>query len=138
MDEAKRRLVRAWLIKARHDVQSAHTLAAAAPPLLDTAIYHCQQAAEKALKGWMAYHDLPLVKTHDLGFLVEHAAQVDENVVAILEDAEHLTPYATLFRYPDDYMEPSRAEFTAAYDAAERVLAHVLRRLPAFVHPDQD
>ncbi|ARA94892.1 hypothetical protein AWN76_018180 [Rhodothermaceae bacterium RA] len=136
MDEARHTLVRAWLIKAWHDLRSAHTLATATPPLLDTATYHCQQAAEKALKGLQAFHSLPPDKTHDLGFLVERTAQVDASVISLLEDAEHLTPYATLFRYPDDYMEPSRAEFTAAYEAAKRVFTHILDRLPASVHPE--
>lgn len=49
MDDAKRDLVRAWLLRA--DLASARKLAAGADPLLDTAIYHCQQAAEKTLEA---------------------------------------------------------------------------------------
>ncbi len=44
MDEAKRDLVRAWLTKARRDLLSARVLAAGSEPILDTAVYHCQQA----------------------------------------------------------------------------------------------
>jgi len=50
MTDAKAQLVRGWLTKAQHDLDSARVLAANAPPLLDTAIYHCQQAAEKAVE----------------------------------------------------------------------------------------
>ena len=46
--DAKRSLVRKWLIKARRDLLSARRLARGADPYLDTAIYHCQQCAEKA------------------------------------------------------------------------------------------
>ena len=53
MDEGKARTVGHWLRKARHDLRSAHRLYTDAPPLLGTAAYHCQQAAEKALKGWL-------------------------------------------------------------------------------------
>ena len=38
-----------WLIKAYHD--PAKKLAQDQEPVLDTAIYHTQQCAEKALKG---------------------------------------------------------------------------------------
>jgi HEPN domain-containing protein len=49
MTDAKAQLVQSWLTKAQHDLASARVLAASGPSLLDTAIYHCQQAAEKAV-----------------------------------------------------------------------------------------
>ena len=52
MDETKRRLVQSWLKKALHDLAAARSLAEPDRPILDVAIYHCQQAAEKALKGY--------------------------------------------------------------------------------------
>lgn len=45
MTDAKAQLVCSWLIKAKHDLASARVLAASSPPLLDTAIYHCQQSS---------------------------------------------------------------------------------------------
>jgi len=41
------------------------------PPLLDTAVYHCQQAAEKSLKAFLALNDVPIQRVHILGMLVE-------------------------------------------------------------------
>lgn len=41
---------------------------------LDTAIYHCQQAAEKAVKGFLAFHDHRLERSHDVERLVGLAA----------------------------------------------------------------
>ena len=55
MDEGKKSVVQSWLVKAQHDLASAHRLAEGEDPLLDTAIYHCQQAAEKAIKGFLVY-----------------------------------------------------------------------------------
>lgn len=51
MGEAKTHEIRQWLFKARHDLRSAKRLFTDEPPILDTAAYHCQQAAEKALKA---------------------------------------------------------------------------------------
>ncbi len=70
MDEAKRDLVRAWLTKAQHDLASAHKLSTDPDPYLDTAIYHCQQAAEKAIKGFLVFHDQRFEKTHDIEALI--------------------------------------------------------------------
>ncbi|WP_295436736.1 HEPN domain-containing protein [uncultured Thiodictyon sp.] len=53
MDEERARTVRQWLHKAHHDLRSARRLYTDTPPLLDTAAYHCHQAAEKALKGYL-------------------------------------------------------------------------------------
>lgn len=48
-----------WLGKAQRDLAAAVRLMAGDPPYADTAVYHCQQAAEKALKGFLAAHDRP-------------------------------------------------------------------------------
>ena len=77
MDEATTELVRDWLTRASHDLQAARILAAADEPVLDTAIYHCQQAAEKAVKAWLQSRDDPFPKTHDIEELVEQAAKLD-------------------------------------------------------------
>ena len=51
MDEFAAELVRDWMTRASHDLRSARILSAADDPLLDIAIYHCQQAAEKSIKA---------------------------------------------------------------------------------------
>ncbi len=54
MDEPTKQEVQQWLIKADHDLRSAQRLMASDrdDPILDTAVYHCQQTAEKALKAF--------------------------------------------------------------------------------------
>lgn len=47
MDETKRELVKAWLLKAQRDLMTAKKLSREEDPYLDIAVYHCQQAAEK-------------------------------------------------------------------------------------------
>ena len=135
MDEARRRVVQGWLIKAQNDLATARKLAQDPSPLLDTAIYHCQQAAEKAVKGFLACHDQTVVKTHDVRFLVNQALAFEPGFEEWLEAAERVTPYATAYRYPDEILEPEEGEFERAMDAAAGLAAFVLRVLPREVHP---
>ena len=92
MDEAKRELVRAWLIKSRHDLETARQISMLPDGHLDAAIYHCQQAAEKALKGFLAFHDHELERTHDLKRLVQMASSDDRTFLQWKEAAIMLTP----------------------------------------------
>jgi HEPN domain-containing protein len=53
-------LAHAWLAKAASDLRSARILADADDPPLDAAVYHCQQAAEKAVKALLVALETPL------------------------------------------------------------------------------
>ncbi len=53
MADAKIFEVRAWLKKADDDLRGAQVDLAAAPPLIEDALFHCQQAAEKAMKAFL-------------------------------------------------------------------------------------
>lgn len=58
-----------WLRKAESDLANAE-LCITAGTALDTACFHCQQAAEKALKAWLMAHDQPFPFRHDLEELI--------------------------------------------------------------------
>jgi len=132
MDDAKRDLIRAWLIKSRNDLDTARQISLLPEGHLDTAIYHCQQAAEKAMKGFLAFHDHELERTHDLKRLLQIAAGDDKEFLQRMGAAITLTPYATAYRYPFDGVvsEPDRTEFEEALKLAEELCAFVLSRLP--------
>lgn len=57
MDEKKRDTVNAWLVKAQRDLNVAQKLSSDEEPHLDAAIYHCQQAAEKAIKAYLVFQN---------------------------------------------------------------------------------
>lgn len=113
MDEALARLTREWLTKAAHDLDNARIVGAAVDGPLDTAIYHCQQAAEKAMKGWLCAQGFPLEKTHDVRHLVQQAEGEVPEFSQMATAAEILTPYASAFRYPGLSASPmpTREEF---------------------------
>jgi HEPN domain-containing protein len=128
-------LVQSWLVKALHDLATARKVASEPDPYLDTAIYHCQQTVEKAVKGFLAFHDQPLIRTHDLELLLSQADPLETGFAVWLEAAERLTRYATQYRYPGDVMEPDHDEFAQALADAEGLFRFVLSVLPAAVHP---
>lgn len=135
MRGTREELVRSWLIKAHHDLRSAHELASVDIPLLDTAAYHCQQAAEKAVKGYLSYHDVRFEKSHDIVLLISQAVDIDPSFSGYLEAARLLTPLAVEFRYPGDSVEPEPEEFQEAYAAAKTLYDFVLGKLPLEAHP---
>jgi HEPN domain-containing protein len=135
MDEPKRELVRNWLIRAERDLLAAQKLSAEPNPSLDTAIFHCQQAAEKAIKGFLVLHDKRFEKTHDITVLVNLAMPFNNGFSSWLDAGERLTPYAVAFRYPGDVLEPEQEEFDQALKAARGVYSFVLSLLPKEVHP---
>jgi len=135
MDDAKRDLVRAWLVRAQRDLDAARTLAGADPPQLDSAVYHCQQAAEKAVKGFLTLHDRHVDKTHDVQALMAAAQPADPAFDEWLAAGERLTPYATAYRYPGEELEPDREEYETALADAAGVVAFVLSRVPPETRP---
>lgn len=128
--DAKHSLVRNWIMKARRDLLSAKKLAGGREPYLDTAIYHCQQLAEKVVKGWLVYNDISFEKTHDLRLLVTLAAEVEPKFNLWLDAAEQITPYATAYRYPGEVLEPTEEEFRQVFKAAGNFYEFVCSLLP--------
>jgi HEPN domain-containing protein len=107
-------------------------------PSTDTAIYHCQQVAEKALKGLLAFHDQPLERTHDLERLLELATALEPALAPLETQADILNPDATAFRYPNtlDVQFPSVAEVSTAIERAQAIYDLVLLQVPAEVRPN--
>ena len=136
-DPARLEDTRAWLIRARSDLRAgAHDLAAV-PPFTGDAAFHAQQAAEKALKAFLAWYDVPFGKTHDLARLGAQCADLDPSFGTVTQRAAALTEYAWKYRYPGEPSEPPREEAEGALALARAVVDAVLARLPAETHPDR-
>jgi len=126
---------RSWLVKADSDLRAADVLRSTRPPLLDDALYHCQQSAEKAPKGFLAWHGRTFRKTHNLSELGQSAIEIAPDLAEVLRRAAGLTAYAWRFRYPGEPEAPTREEADRALAAAREVLAAILARLPEEVRP---
>jgi len=123
MADAGADLVRSWLAKAAQDLRSAQVLGSAAEPLFDTAVYHCQQAAEKSVKAYLVSRGLTPERTHDVRKLTLEAMRYEPKFAPFLNVAASLTPYAWAFRYPDDGVNtfPTPEDFVEALRTAQSV-----------------
>ena len=137
MDDTRKELLRSWLTKAASDLRSARVLGSADDAPLDTAIYHCQQTAEKAVKAFLVSKEISPQKTHDIRKLTLEAAVHEPRFNEVMDMAVSLTPYAWEFRYPDDLAEtyPTREEFDEALQHAQAIYDFVLSLLPPDARP---
>ena len=133
--QARRADTAAWLHKAREDLQVARQLLRPAKAFAGPAVFHCQQAAEKALKGFLAWHDVPFRKTHELEEIGRVCVNLDPTLKELVDQATPLTEYAWEFRYPGEPQAPTRKTARAALTLATELYRAVLSRLPKDVKP---
>ena len=115
----------AWLAKARIDLRAARADLNASPPITSDALFHCQQAVEKALKGYLAAKEKPLQKTHDLESLGQLVLSIAPSVRDVVSGAYSLSIYASEFRYPGESTEPDLKTAEAGIEIASRVVAAI-------------
>ncbi len=96
----------------------------------DIVCFHAQQAAEKALKGFLAFHGRTPPRTHDLVAVLVECAKVDRALSALEGVCRRLTYYAVGGRYPDDLYEPDEAAGREMVAASGQVVAEIVARLP--------
>lgn len=89
-----------WFIMADLDLNSAIFLLGMKPKPLEIIAYHCQQSAEKYLKGFIALHGGAIRKTHDLVVLNHDCGQFDSSFENVMEQCINLTDYGVQVRYP--------------------------------------
>jgi HEPN domain-containing protein len=118
-----------WLAKANSDLSTARLVISGPEKYLDTGVYHCQQAAEKALKAWLTAQGVVFPKTHVLEALLDLALPSNPNFEAFRKHAEELTPLATEFRYPGDIFAPSLQLACHALSLAQDLLEFVTSAL---------
>jgi HEPN domain-containing protein len=97
----KRQIVQEWLQIAYDDYDSAKYLFDNKyPKPLEIVCYHCQQSVEKALKAYLCAKGIEVPKTHEVGLLCRHCAELCPAFTDFFEACEELEIYATGTRYP--------------------------------------
>lgn len=101
------------------------------------ALFHCQQAVEKALKAFLTFHGSIFEKTHDLGILCSRCEAVDPAFARFWRHLNPLTVFAVRTRYPSA-SSPTEDDMWAAFPVVSELWAFVLERLPDSVRCTPD
>lgn len=91
-----------WLDMAEMDLGAAEYLLGMRPVPVEIICYHCEQSAEKLLKGALVYFDIEPPRTHDLLQLCKLCCQVDPRFEELVDACVELIPYGVQIRYPSD------------------------------------
>jgi HEPN domain-containing protein len=124
-----------WMTHSLRDLQSADVLLTTSPDLAGTALFHCQQAAEKAIKGFLVYRGQTFRKTHSIEEVGEQALALDPSLLALIDLAAPLSLYAWKFRYPGDTTAPTEEKARHTLAIAQKVYDEITKRLPAEARP---
>ena len=95
-------LVKEWYRFAMMDLNAAKYLCNMYPKPLEIICYHCQQSAEKMLKGFLVSNGIDPPKTHDLRRLCEMCIEINNTFEDLKDICEGLNPYGIQPRYPDE------------------------------------
>jgi HEPN domain-containing protein len=96
-------LVKAWLDFAADDLDVAkHVFTDLFPKKLNISCFHCQQAAEKALKAFLLSRSIEPPRTHDLEMLCKMGIEQDATFATILAINAKLSVYGVRAKYPSE------------------------------------
>lgn len=119
--------IKEWLLKADQDLVAANELLKIEPLLSEIICFHCQQAIEKNLKGFLCYHRIDIEKTHDISFLLIECSNIDSIFSTV--DPMDISEFAVKGRYPGVKLVPNAAETKAYYQLAIQVSNLVKERI---------
>lgn len=122
-----KKLTAEWVRKAEADFAAARQLARAGPPVNDPLCFHCQQTAEKYLKGLLQEQGIPIPKTHDLDVLLNLLLPQQPAMGSLRRILNILTQYAVEYRYPG--MHATSRQATSALRHGQRIREQARRAL---------
>ncbi len=95
--------VKEWLEKANNDWAVVKILLTSDSYPPDIVCFHCQQYAEKMLKGLLCLNEVEIPKTHDIRRLIQLAKPFCPELAPLKDDADKLSVCAVISRYPDAF-----------------------------------
>ena len=119
-----------WLLRAKEDLDAATLVLTTPSPLVRTALFHCQQAVEKAMKAFLTWYDARFREIHNLEELGESCIRLDSTLASVVTGVTPLTKYAVRFRYPGAPYAPSVEEAQESIGLAHEFVDTVLAKLP--------
>ncbi len=113
-----------WFEYADRDLDSAIFLQQMKPLPLEIICFHCQQSAEKYLKGYIALNGGEIQRTHDLILLLKICIKYCSEFEQIREECLILTDHAVVVRYPS-HSDIVIRDMEQALIAAAKIQKHV-------------
>lgn len=92
--------------------------------------FQCQQAVEKYLKGFLALYQKPFPKIHDLVSLTKLCRQVNPNFEKFIDQANILSQYYLIVRYPLEYPAANRINAQQCLEIAIEIIEFVKSLIP--------
>lgn len=120
------RIAKEWFEYAELDLKTALYLLDMKPKPNEIICYHCQQSAEKFLKGYLAIEGEPIKKTHDLQFLCKLASKKNPKIDIVEDDCIELTDYGVEVRYPF-HVDIEEIDVEKAIKSASRIREIILK-----------
>ena len=127
--KTKTELINSWMNKANKDLLSAQHELSFPDAVTETVCFHCQQAVEKYLKGYLISLGISFAKTHEIGELITKCENKDKEISVFKEEADKLTDYAIEIRYPDDWYEPTLEEAREAFEIATKIKEFIQNKI---------
>jgi len=112
--------VKEWFQIADDDFYSAQILNEQGRKSHEIICYHCAQAVEKYLKGYLVYQNEIPEKTHNLTYLGRVCIDKDDNFANVKFEFDFLNRYANDIRYPHKY-EVNENDVNFAISAVEKI-----------------
>jgi HEPN domain-containing protein len=129
MDRAEE--LRQWFFLADEDLRAAEILSNHYPTPDSIICFHCQQSAEKYLKGFLLENNAEPPKIHDLAELLERCEQIRPAFSAVESQCDFLNRYSVLPRCPREWSgNPHDVETAVKYAGEVKAFVGNMREKP--------
>jgi HEPN domain-containing protein len=113
---------------ADEDLRAAEILSEHYPMSDSIICFHCQQSAEKYLKGFLFENNAEPPKIHDLAVLRTLCEQIRSEFVTIRGQCAFLNRYSVTPRYPAEWpINPGDVETAVKYASEVKALVAAMR-----------
>ena len=115
----------AWLQHARSDLNLCKAALRTRGVMPESACFHAQQCAEKALKALLLHLEVPFPRTHAIEVLLDLLKIKGLNIPHGVDEAFVLSEFAVQTRYSGEWEPVTKAEARRQMDLVPLVLAWV-------------
>jgi len=121
-------IAKEWFDFGESDLNTAKFLLQMKPIPLEIICYHCQQSAEKYLKGYIALDGGNVIKTHDLTLLNKVCIKYNSDFEKLEDDCIELVDYGVQVRYPF-HLDLEENDMRKAIESAETIRSFILNKV---------